>query len=288
MLADQPERFDVIVTLNLYGDIISDVAAQITGSVGLGGSANIGENIAMFEAVHGSAPDIAGQNKANPSGLLLGAVQMLTHIGDAPAANAVYNAWAATLEDGLHTGDIYRAGKSKALVGTTQFADAVIARLGQKPKTLAPAKFEAAPPRQPAAAASSVKRWVHPPQTKVLHGVDIFLNWKGAGGADELAAKLQAATKAAPGGLTLQLITNRGVRVWPGGFPETFCTDHWRCRFRPAGAAKEGGAVDYGAILALQTACHGAGLDVIKTENLCFWRNADGSSVAGFSLGQGE
>ena len=106
-MSDTPEDFDVIVTLNLYGDVISDIAAQIAGSVGLAGSANIGEECAMFEAIHGSAPRRAGQNVANPSGLLQGAVMMLNHIGQNEVASKVQNAWLKTLEDGIHTYDIY-------------------------------------------------------------------------------------------------------------------------------------------------------------------------------------
>src|SRR6185295_4010850 len=102
-LADTPEAFDVIVMPNLYGDILSDVAAQIAGSVGLAGSANIGESFAMFEAIHGSAPRRAGQHLANPSGLLLGGVMMLVQIGQPEAAERVHNAWLRTLEDGIHT-----------------------------------------------------------------------------------------------------------------------------------------------------------------------------------------
>lgn len=108
LIADRPEMFDVIVTLNLYGDIISDVAAQITGSVGLGGSANVGEEVAMFEAIHGSAPDIAGMDIANPSGLLNGAIMMLVHIGQPEIAEKISNAWMCTLEEGIHTGDIFQ------------------------------------------------------------------------------------------------------------------------------------------------------------------------------------
>jgi len=96
LIADRPEIFDVIVTLNLYGDIISDVAAQITGSVGLGGSSNIGQEVSMFEAIHGSAPDIAGQDLANPSGLLNGAIMMLVHIGQPEVAEKISNAWMKT------------------------------------------------------------------------------------------------------------------------------------------------------------------------------------------------
>jgi isocitrate dehydrogenase len=113
LLADEPERFGVIVTLNLYGDIISDIAAQIAGSVGMGGSANIGDACAMFEAIHGSAPTIAGKGIANPSGLLHGAIMMLVHIGQAGIAAKIHNAWLCTIEAGIHTGDIYKDDVSK-------------------------------------------------------------------------------------------------------------------------------------------------------------------------------
>ena len=129
-LADTPEAFDVIVLPNLYGDILSDVAAQIAGSVGLAGSANIGDQCAMFEAIHGSAPRRAGQNLANPSGLLLGAVMMLVHIDQPDVAERVHNAWLRTLEDGIHTYDIYKEGVSKQKVGTKEFAQAVVERVG--------------------------------------------------------------------------------------------------------------------------------------------------------------
>src|SRR5437667_5262154 len=135
-MADTPEAFDVLVLPNLYGDVLSDVAAQIAGSVGLAGSANIGEHIAMFEAIHGSAPRRAGQNLANPSGLFLGAVMMLVHVGLTDVAEAVHNAWLRTIEDGVHTYDIFDASVSKEKVGTKEFAEAVVERLGKKPNTL--------------------------------------------------------------------------------------------------------------------------------------------------------
>src|SRR5438876_1207865 len=135
-LADTPNAFDVIVMPNLYGDILSDVAAQIAGSVGLAGSANIGENVAMFEAIHGSAPRRAGQNLANPTGLLMGAIMMLVHIGQTAAAEKVHNAWLRTIEDGIHTYDIFDESISKQKVGTKEFAQAVADRLGKKPQTL--------------------------------------------------------------------------------------------------------------------------------------------------------
>ena len=129
-LADTPEIFDVIVMPNLYGDVLSDVAAQITGSVGLAGSANIGESCAMFEAIHGSAPRRAGQNLANPSGLLRGAIMMLNHLGQNDIAEKVENAWLKTMEDGTHTYDIFDEKTSKEKVGTTEFAAAAIANIG--------------------------------------------------------------------------------------------------------------------------------------------------------------
>src|SRR5213079_332853 len=128
-MADTPEAFDVLVMPNLYGDVLSDVAAQITGSVGLAGSANIGDHCAMFEAIHGSAPRRAGQNLANPSGLLHGAILMLVHIGQGQAAERVHNAWLKTIEDGVHTYDIFVEGISKEKVGTKEFGQAVVARL---------------------------------------------------------------------------------------------------------------------------------------------------------------
>src|SRR5438067_5830296 len=135
-LADAPENFDVLVLPNLYGDVLSDVAAQIAGSVGLAGSANIGESIAMFEAIHGSAPRRAGQNRANPSGPLLGAVMMLVHTGQTDVAERAHNAWLKTMEDGIHTYDIYKEGVSKERVGTREFAEAVVARVGRRPEQL--------------------------------------------------------------------------------------------------------------------------------------------------------
>src|SRR5258708_2198663 len=128
-MADTPEAFDVLVMENLYGDILSDVAAQIAGSVGLAGSANIGEAAAMFEAIHGSAPRRAGQNLANPSGLLLAGVMLLVHIGQPDVAERVHNAWLRTIEEGIHTYDIFKESVSKHQVGTKKFAEAGVARL---------------------------------------------------------------------------------------------------------------------------------------------------------------
>ena len=169
-MADTPENFDVIVMPNLYGDALSDEVAQITGSVGLAGSANIGDGIAMFEAIHGSAPRRAGQNMANPSGLLLGAVQMLVYIGQSEVAEKVHNAWLKTMEDGIHTYDIFKEGTSTEKVGTKEFAEAVIARIGQSSSKLNAVKYETG--KQIATKPISTQK-----AKKETVGVDIFLHW---------------------------------------------------------------------------------------------------------------
>ncbi len=198
-LADTPELFDVIVMPNLYGDVVSDITAQISGSVGLAGSSNIGESCAMFEAIHGSAPDIAGQNIANPSGLLRAAVMMLNHIGQQDVAEKVINAWARTIEEGIHTADIYKEGVSNRLVGTTEFAVAVIERLGKQPRLIKPASFS----RNVKLNLPSYKRKTK--SKKVLKGVDVFVDWDG-GRVDDLAMKL----KNLECDIKLSMITNRG------------------------------------------------------------------------------
>ncbi len=252
-VADTPENFDVIVMPNLYGDIISDVAAQIAGSVGMAGSANIGDHCAMFEAIHGSAPDISGKNIANPSALLHGAIQMLSHIGQNDIAQKIHHAWLFTLEQGLHTADIYKEGQSKALLGTSEFADAVIANLGQSPKLLnAPSYVGSKPLKLPVVGHKT-------PCKKELVGIDIFLQWQD-GIPKVLGDKL---VKYGTSELALKLITNRGVKVWPEGFSETYCVDHWRCRFMSPTMA-----LSFDEILNVQTRLHEAGFDVVKTENL--------------------
>ncbi|WP_051363471.1 NADP-dependent isocitrate dehydrogenase [Deinococcus murrayi] len=268
-LGARPENFDVIVTLNLYGDILSDIASEVAGSVGLGGSANIGETVALFEAVHGSAPDIAGQDKANPSGLLNAAALMLTHIGQGDVAARVQNAWLRTLEDGIHTGDI--AGEhTTRRVGTQAFADAVIARLGQLPERLPAVQGEAASRIQ-------VQLSDRPRAEKVLVGTDVFLEWTDADRQpDVLGERLQ---RAEGENWRLDMISNRGVKVWPQGLPETNRSDHWRCRFLWRGE----GVPTHADVLALLTRVAEEGLDFVKTEHLYTF-----DSQAGYTAGQGQ
>ncbi len=272
-LADSPEVFDVIVMPNLYGDILSDVAAQIAGSVGLAGSANIGANYAMFEAIHGSAPRRAGENLANPSGLLLGAVMMLVHIGQPDVAEAVHNAWLTTLEDGIHTYDVFEAGVSREKVGTKEFAAAVAARVGRRPRKLKAVSYAAAPktagvPRTEAEAA-------RPAPMRELKGVDVYVNWESCD-SEALASKL--APLAGPE-FRLTMLTSRGMKVWPDGMPETFRGDQFRCRHMAA----SGGALPYSAIVALLGRMSAAGLSFAQAVSLY-----DFDGERGYSLGQGE
>jgi isocitrate dehydrogenase len=268
-MADTPEVFDVIVMPNLYGDVLSDVAAQIAGSVGLAGSANIGEECAMFEAIHGSAPRRAGQNMANPSGLIQGAILMLTHIGQIEVAEKVQNAWLKTIEEGIHTYDIYNEATSKEKVGTKEFAEAVIRNLGQKPTKLQPVNYE----KEATLNLPKYKRKA--PKKKELQGVDLFVHWAGDN-PDKLADLVNQLNTP---DVKLNMITNRGIKVYPNGFPETFCTDHWRCRFKP----NDGKLLTKNEIIQLLSQAEEKNIDVIKTENLYAF---DG--VPAFSLGQGQ
>jgi isocitrate dehydrogenase len=263
-MANTPEKFDVILLPNLYGDILSDVAAEIAGSVGLAGSANIGEGCAMFEAIHGSAPRRAGQNLANPSGLFLGAVQMLVHIGQLDAAERAHNAWLRTLEDGVHTYDLYDEKISTKKVGTKEFAEAVVERMGQQPQKLKPVSYSKAPKVPAFSAASDITS-----AKKELVGVDVFIDYPPTDPV-ELGEKLTAIKSA----LEFQYLSNRGQRVWPGDKTDTMLVDHWRARY----FAPEKGTVTHAQIVELLSEIGKAGLDFIKTEGLY---NFDGTP--GFS-----
>ncbi|MFO7653623.1 MAG: NADP-dependent isocitrate dehydrogenase [Candidatus Krumholzibacteriia bacterium] len=267
LVAAHPEDLDVIVTLNLYGDIVSDIAALVAGSVGLAGSANVGVDAAMFEAVHGSAPDIAGQDLANPSGLLRGAIMMLVHLDQGDVAQSVANAWRCTLQDGIHTADIYREGTSRTRVGTRAFADAVIERLGQVPRN-AEVHYSTRGIR--------IELPVLPRPDKKLVGIDVFIDWDEANRHPNVIGNRLRLCDG--DGLVLKLITNRGVKVYPAGMPEVFCTDHWRCRFM----ATEG-TCTHSQISSLMLRIANAGFDFIKTEHLYEF---DGERA--YSLAQGE
>lgn len=267
-IASAPEKFDVIVTENLYGDIISDVAADVSGSVGLAGSSNIGENFAMFEAIHGSAPDIAGKDMANPSGLLGGAIMMLVHIGQNDVATRVHNAWLSTLEAGIHTGDIANE-TTKQKVGTEEFAKAVMARIGETPKQLKAVDYK------PSVASTAVKRSLpayNPVRT--LAGMDVFV-YETSGDVNGLAAKIKPLTGDA---LELQTISGKGLKLWPDYVPGMSLSDQYNCRFK---AANPG--ITHADLAALTARLATAGIDFVKTENLY-----DFDGKGSYTLGQGE
>ena len=262
-LADSPENFDVVVMPNLYGDILSDVAAQISGSVGLCGSANIGVHGAMFEAIHGSAPRRAGQNLANPSGLLHGAILMLLHLGQVDVATNVENAWLKTIEDGVHTYDIYKEGKSKQKVGTKEFGKAVIERLGHKPTELKSVNYEHNQSihfHEPTLTKANEKR--------ELIGVDLYFYAKKT--AKEMKKSLEKIS-AAP--FKLEYIGNRGARLFPDGLEQTFCIEQFRARFIAKGCTPQD-------LVAIQSKAIEAGFDIIKTENLYLFDEKPGFSNA--------
>jgi isocitrate dehydrogenase len=270
-LANSPEIFDVVVLPNLYGDIASDVVAEIAGSVGLAGSANIGDEYAMFEAVHGSAPKYKGLNKANPSGLLNAAIMMLVHIGQGDIAQKIENAWLKTLEDRVLTYDLVKVLKEYGIteykeVGTKEFADAVVERLGEKPTILKPAQY---PPVK-----IRITQKINVRETKLsLRGVDVFL--------DERILKPHEIGKlledAQTDKLKLIMITNRGQKVYPSEIAETLLTDHWRCRFESQAE------ITHQDIRELLERIGKKGLHWIKLENLYFI-----GDKRAYSLGQGQ
>ena len=272
-LADTPENFDVVVLPNLYGDVLSDVAAQIAGSVGLAGSANIGEHIAMFEAIHGSAPRRAGQNLANPSGLFLGSILMLVHVGQSDVAERAHNAWLRTIEEGVHTYDIYKEGVSREKVGTREFAEAVVKRLGQRPETLKAVSYKSSAGGATEASVSPAISETARKENKDLVGVDVYLDWAD-GTPDELGDAMQ---NVGGEGVHIKSISNRGVKVWPGGHAETFCSDHWRCRFTPEA---EGSTITHAQVASLLKRVGEAGFDFIKAENLYNFDGKPGYSHA--------
>lgn len=268
-VASKPQIFDVIVTSNLYGDIISDVAAEVCGSVGMSGSSNIGQNHALFEAIHGSAPDIAGKNIANPSGLINAAVMMLVHIGANDIANLIENAWKKTIEDGIHTADIYSPTYSTQKVGTKEFAAAVISNFGNLPNTLKQANYTSN--------ASSLDKKLFTykvaHEDKTLVGVDVYLNINEEY-AGVVVDKLNL--KSFSGKLKLSTISVRGLKLWPSEVDQKVLSDHWCARF----IADDASHTD---ILELLNYLKQANIDFVSLYNLYEY-----NKVRGYSLAQGE
>ncbi|HMF70296.1 MAG TPA: isocitrate/isopropylmalate family dehydrogenase [Flavitalea sp.] len=224
-LVTRPDLFDVVVMTNLQGDIVSDLCAGLVGGLGFAPSANIGDHICIFEAVHGTAPDIAGKNIANPTALLLSGLAMLRHLGFMESAATIENSLLYTLEQGVHTGDF--GDKSIASVNTTSFADAVIANFGQKPKQgvkptspdkeITPTNFKLE--KNPMLVSKEM-------ENEEIIGVDLFI--ESIEQPEVIAKKCQR-----HGGVKFKLISisNRGTQVWPTGSIYTNLVNQYNVRF---------------------------------------------------------
>lgn len=225
-LVARPHEFQVVVLTNLQGDIMSDLCAGLVGGLGFAPSANIGDNISIFEAVHGTAPDIAGKLLANPTSLLLSGLMMLRHLGYVKHAAEIENALRYTLEKGTHTADF--GDRTIAPSNTNEFADAIIKNIGQKPEFSKPRETK-----------NDVKLFVKPAkptkqrmlettkasEARNIAGVDFFIETSLLGPeiADKLKPHLGANQK-------LTMISNRGTMVWPTGSVFTECVNHYRVR----------------------------------------------------------
>ena len=224
-LVSRPETFDVIVLTNLQGDIVSDLCAGLVGGLGFAPSANIGDHISIFEAVHGTAPDIAGKNIANPTSLLLSGLSMLRHLGLMEHAVKIENALLYTLESGIHTGDF--GDKSIPSVNTTQFAQAIIDNFGKQPKTNARPQlnnFEFIPTNSKIAV-NPILEGSQKDERKIV-GADFFIESNLQ--PDAIA---QMAHKHETENLKLIIISNRGTQVWPSGSVYTNLVNQFCLRF---------------------------------------------------------
>lgn len=224
-LVTRPDLFDVIVLTNLQGDIVSDLCAGLIGGLGFAPSANIGDHISIFEAVHGTAPDIAGKNIANPTALLLSGVAMLRHVGLTENASVIENALLYTLESGIHTGDF--GDKTKPAVNTTQFTEAIIGNFGKKPaigaKEIVPNKPGTPTPLKLEFNSMMVSKET---ENETIAGVDLFIE------SNEQPAVIAEKCKR-HGGVKFNLvsISNRGTQVWPTGSVYTNLVNQYNVRF---------------------------------------------------------
>jgi isocitrate dehydrogenase len=228
-LVTRPDTFDVLVLTNLQGDIVSDLCAGLVGGLGFAPSANIGDHISIFEAVHGTAPDIAGKNIANPTALLLSGLAMLRHVGLMENAAIIENALLYTLESGIHTGDF--GDKTKAPVNTTQFAETIISNFGKQPEIGAREVIANKPgtptPLKLDANAMMVSRET---SNETIVGVDLFIESNEQPTVIADKCKRHAGVK-----FNLINISNRGTQVWPTGSVYTNLVNQYNVRFESIG-----------------------------------------------------
>jgi isocitrate dehydrogenase len=270
-LAASPQIFDVIVTLNLYGDIISDIVAEVSGSVGLAGSGNIGTKYAMFEAIHGSAPAMENKKAANPSGLLSGAIMMLSHIGQGSVATKVQNAFLKTIEDGIATKDFYQENSSKKLVETAEFAKAIIANLGKKSKKFQSQVFQNFEFSNTFTQVNQVNTVSTTKQELV--GIDFYIACNNE--TQEFYKKiLQISHK----NLAFQMMSFRGMFYDDSAdFAKGQICDYWRCRFISKTTVSQNETMELAQLLA------NSGFVISSTFSLY---NYNGER--GFTLAQGQ
>src|SRR5574338_392842 len=224
-LVTRPDLFDVVVLTNLQGDIVSDLCAGLVGGLGFAPSANIGDHICIFEAVHGTAPDIAGKNIANPTALLLSGIAMLRHLGLLENAAEIENALLYTLEQGIHTGDF--GDKSKPALNTTEFAEAIISNFGKMPEQGAKPLMENMPmtdthfklEKNPLLVTEEME------QEKII-GADFFI--ESIEQPEMIAHKCE---RHAGEKFKLINLSNRGTQVWPTGSVYTNLVNQYNARF---------------------------------------------------------
>ena len=216
-LVMHPEQFDVIVTTNMNGDILSDLASGLVGGLGFAPSANIGYEVAMFEAVHGTAPDIAGKDRANPTAMILSAVMLLRHIGEFAVAAKIESALNATLKSGSHTHDIKRSGA----VGTIEYVDSIIEHLQDVPG-IEPRNYKKLDLRIVRNDQSDYK-----PGSRKKMGADVFIESNDS--PANFAPQIEKLIIGTP--YALKMISNRGTQVWPDTGATPSLVDHYRCRF---------------------------------------------------------
>ena len=266
-LVMNPEKFDVIVATNMNGDIVSDLTSGLVGGLGLAPSMNIGDDAVMFEAVHGTAPDIAGKDMANPTALLLAAVMMLRHVGAFDAAMKIEHALYVTMEEGVFTGDI---ALGRPAVGTQAFTETIIGNLGRKSAKLADRAHRSITMPKVSRALDTVR-----PASRRDVGIDLFIESpnmpKEVG---ETLEKISADTA-----LKLKMISNRGVQVYPTAAAAFDGVDHHRCRF----VTRDGSAVTDEQIAQLVAKASATGMRWIHIEKLL---EIDGTP--GYSKAQGE
>lgn len=271
-LVSRPDLFDVIVLTNLQGDIVSDLCAGLVGGLGFAPSSNIGDHISIFEAVHGTAPDIAGKNIANPTSLLLSGLNMLRHLGMMSKAAMIENALLYTLESGVHTGDF--GDKSTPSLNTTQFAQAIIDNFGKEPKNNARAiinDFEFVPTNSNIT--QNPMLLGKQKEEHAIAGVDFFIE-------SELQpnAIAQIAQQHETDLLKLIIVSNRGTQVWPTGSVYTNLVNQFRLRFETA----SNDTISQSNIIDLYSALS-KDLQISSVEVLNMW-----GGKKGYSLAQGQ